>query len=50
MYATGQWPERNGKEDKLKLIAWSPQSPDLNMTEVVWDKQDRKVKAKMHYT
>lgn len=49
---TGQWPsdyvylKSKEKEDKMKLMTWLPQSPDLKPKELVCDELDRKVKVK----
>lgn len=38
--------KRKEKEDELKLMVWSPQSPDRNLIGLVWDRKVRKVKVK----
>uniref|UniRef100_A0AAZ3SCP7 Tc1-like transposase DDE domain-containing protein n=1 Tax=Oncorhynchus tshawytscha TaxID=74940 RepID=A0AAZ3SCP7_ONCTS len=45
---TTQHPSRLCKESDgvLHQMTWSPQSPDLNPIEMVWDELDRRVKEK----
>lgn len=34
------------KKNKLKLMAWPLQSPDVNLMKLVWAELDRKIKMK----
>ena len=37
---------KEGRDGVLYQMTWSPQSPNLNPIEMVWDELDRKVKEK----
>ena len=38
--------KKKENDGHLKIMTWPPQSPDLNPIELVWDKLDRRAKAK----